>query len=281
MDTTPTRTSTPSQSPHLIHRKTIPLTGYVSLFGVEERPMREGVNALGYSFHYARSWKFYVKLTQSGARYDGPDGHYGLNLVTSDPQEAAHITERLSELKETRETISFSSPLSFTNWTSRTTDRFACGEVLGLPLSVLFGTGETIPPSDPLPSPRERLKVTLTGRVELFSVETRQTRMMATPIGYRHASRRAGWKVNVLFAEDGCTPTGAIGRHGLHFYTCDRQELAYVERALSYLQSSKEVFTMEAPVNYYQWMDKTSGAFRCGAALDLPVEIFDSCPIDL
>ena len=274
-------TTTPPQSPHLIHRKTIPLTGYVSLFGVEERPLREGVNALGYSFHYAQSWKFYVKLSSPGSRHGGSEVHYGLNLVTSDPSEATRITERLASLKESRETLSFSAPLSFTNWTSRSTDRFACGEVLGLPISVLFATDGSLPLDPHHPNSASRLTVPLTGRVELFSVEPRKSMTVATPIGYRRSALRSGWRINVLFAEDGCTPAGSKGRHGLHFYTSDRKELAYVERALSHLQETKKLLTIEAPVNYYQWMDKNTGDFRCGTILDLPIEILDDCPIDL
>jgi hypothetical protein len=97
-------------------------------------------------------------------------------------------------------------------------------------------------------------------------------------MGYSRGSGSVGWKLHVLFVEDGCSPAGTIGRHGLHYYTDDRNDLAYAQQALSWLQEEKFLIEIDAPVNYYQWMDKRTGTFRCGSSLDLPIAAFDYVP---
>lgn len=284
------------------YRKTLRLVGFVNVYSVERRGGRDVVNSLGYSQRQPPCWKFYIKFTQAGADPRAPFGHYGLNLITSSEQEAARIAERLEELRESRQILSFDAPVSFTNWTNQSTLRFACGATVGLPLEALFvdpsPQAESLPSEDGAESaesgqedapsafdPEEllasldRLTIPLRGTVSLFSVEARQEgRARATPRGYQLARSRPGWKLHILFVEEGCSPTGTIGRHGLNFYTDSRQESNYLQRALSWLIEQKTLLDIAVPVNYYEWMDKATGAFRCGSSLDLPLEIVDYYP---
>lgn len=269
MDTTTT------SSPALSFRRTIPLEGFVNLFSVDERKGHESTNPLGYTHHYPTSWKFFIKLTQTGCNPLGEIGHYGLHLVTSDPHEAKTIETKLTELQQSRHLLQFDAPLSFTNWRQTSTERFACGTVLGFPLSALTPP-DVLTPS--LVDTTKRIRIHLRGRVQLFSTELRKGRISGTPMGYSRGSGSVGWKLHVLFVEDGCSPTGTIGRHGLHYYTDDRNDLAYAQQALSWLQEEKFLIEIDAPVNYYQWMDKRTGTFRCGSSLDLPIAAFDYVP---
>lgn len=259
-------------------RKTVRLSGYVNVFSVEDRPPREATNALGYTYHHAPCWKFFVKLTQAGFDPRSQYGHYGLNFVTSSESQAVEVTERLERLRDERTTLTFDAPVSFVNWTNRSTHRLTCGAVLGLPLEVIFAEEHPAPSTEELDTSAERLTVPLRGTIELFSVETRFGRASATPRGYVHRSSTKGWRVNVLLREEGCSPEGTIGRHGMNFYTDDKRELDFLQRSLSYLQETKEVVDLIAPVNYYEWLDKGSGAFRCGSSLDLPFDLVDYYP---
>lgn len=274
-----TNNSTPSMSAELLHRRTIPLEGFISCFDIEHRPERSGTNVLGYSFHYAPNWKFHIRLTQSGYDPKGAFGHYALHLVCSDHDEVRAIQLRLTELQKTKRMLRLDAPMSFVNWKNGQAGRFACGEVLGLPLGVLYQDNAL--PSGSITTSRngmERLRVDLRGMVKLFSVEPRERRGQFTLTGRLRTPHLDGWKLHILIVEEECSPTGALGRHGLHFYTDDRAELNYVQQALSWMQEEGIIFTLSAHVDYYEWRDRSTGAFRCGTTLSFPAEAFDICP---
>lgn len=266
------------------HRKSVRLSGYVNTYAVEYRPERISQNALGYSHRQPPCWKFYIKLTQAGVDYRSQYGHYGLNLVTSSSEQAEALTLRLDELKEGRDILTFDAPVSFANWTRSSTDRFACGAIVGIPAEVILGGVPTpADEDDPLTTEElltslDRQRLHLEGTIELFSVEIREPRPTIHPAGFRRLRQSKSWRINVLLLEEGCSPAGTLGRYGLNFYTTSRQELHYIQRCLSYLQTKKKAVALDCPVTYFEWLDKRTGDFRCGSALELPLEIVDFCP---